>query len=980
MFRHKNRPTRTNPTGFLGRHCQASTSNRPKSSKLKLEALEERRLLDVAAAMDGGLLSITSDVDEDIVLSAQAQVVGGSTVYYVQVNGGDPARPGGGSTLASEVLGIEIADSPFGNLIDVTAINPERFAALNSPVTVNAGDGDDTVHGSNLDDLIDLGDGNDVVDAGMGDDSVFGGLGDDEFRVEEWDDGGEGHGDDYLDGGVGDDIIDGGEGSDTLLGGAGADVIDGGEGTGSDDDVIFGGAGDDVITDERGSGILLGGDGADAITNDGGEGSISVGGLDADTLVGGSGRDILLAGRSPYDSSTIDIPAFQALLSEWTAWGKPYEEKATNLTTVGAAGENFPFYLAIASLQDDGAVDELTGRGNRDFFLGELSNNIIQDHQPNEWIGSNQSIPAALDDILYVVDGTTSVPASFLLTNDGDGTGGALTIASLPTPGPATLSGDQSTITIDWTGIGLNDPAEFTYLVSNGTSTSFHAAQVKVYRSANEDATLLGDATGDALTDVIGFNAQSGTITVTPNRGSEETWGTVDTAKAWKDAIAADFNYDGQIDVAARDGGSGEWNVWLSNGTVFASPEVWGNWHLAGQWLDALSGDFNGDGRDDIFGLDARTADFMVGASTGSEFSISSWGNAYSTIQEYLSTYPIGMEVGDFDGNRRDDLLVYDAQSSQWAFVLSEGVRFTQLSLPQTFAGWTHHYVGDFDGDGSTDLLGYHDGNDRWEIARFSDGQFSPTPMPWATSIVDPAGYLVQDLNDDGRDDLAKRASVADDWMVLLSTNNGFLRVDTAPWGASSPFWEDALDSAAWNVSGVGDIIDQTFDVSVDLDTDRDGLADGYEQHTLGTDETEFDSDGDRLGDGDEVNLFGTDPRSINTAGDYCDDYDEIHVGMPPLETLGGGASDDFDGDGLSNSNELVDFKTNPGNADSDQDGLTDLQEKDYGFDPWQVDDLSFDADGDGLTTQQELSLPTPTNPGIVDSDGDQLADGVEVH
>lgn len=54
---------------------------------LKVEALEDRKLFDITAVISSGILSVTSDVDQDIVISIQEQEVNGNAVYYVQVNG-----------------------------------------------------------------------------------------------------------------------------------------------------------------------------------------------------------------------------------------------------------------------------------------------------------------------------------------------------------------------------------------------------------------------------------------------------------------------------------------------------------------------------------------------------------------------------------------------------------------------------------------------------------------------------------------------------------------------------------------------------------------------------------------------------------------------------------------------------------------------------------------------------------------------------
>jgi hypothetical protein len=92
----------------------------------------------------------------------------------------------------------------------------------------------------------------------------------------------------------------------------------------------------------------------------------------------------------------------------------------------------------------------------------------------------------------------------------------------------------------------------------------------------------------------------------------------------------------------------------------------------------------------------------------------------------------------------------------------------------------------------------------------------------------------------------------------------------------------------------------------------------------------------------------------------------------------------DTDGDELDDSEERA-FGSNPNKPDTDNDGLTDLQERDYGNDPL-VPDVDKDTDGDRLTNQQEVEgsyppkpLLVPTNPLLVDTDGDGISDYDEV-
>ncbi len=154
-------------------------------------------------------------------------------------------------------------------------------------------------------------------------------------------------------------------------------------------------------------------------------------------------------------------------------------------------------------------------------------------------------------------------------------------------------------------------------------------------------------------------------------------------------------------------------------------------------------------------------------------------------------------------------------------------------------------------------------------------------------------------------------------------------------------------------------------------DTDGDGLDDGAEV-ALGTLPTSADTDGDGLDDDVEIGL-GTNPLSADSDGDGLRDDWEVAHGLDPLVSAGDdGAGADPDGDGLTNLQEQQ-WGTGPLNADTDGDGLSDRQEVNvYGTSP-----INADTDGDGLKDGDEVGRDT--NPLATDSDGDGLLDGWEV-
>ena len=108
----------------------------------------------------------------------------------------------------------------------------------------------------------------------------------------------------------------------------------------------------------------------------------SVGGPDADSLLGGSGRDLLiggvgtdsLSGSSSYNiliGGTTDHDAndaaLLAILAEWTQ-RTPIDDRIANLTNGG--GLNRAIHLAIGeTVHDDDDQDTLYGGSSSDWFL-----------------------------------------------------------------------------------------------------------------------------------------------------------------------------------------------------------------------------------------------------------------------------------------------------------------------------------------------------------------------------------------------------------------------------------------------------------------------------------------------------------------------------------------------------------------------------------------------------------------------------------
>lgn len=121
-------------------------------------------------------------------------------------------------------------------------------------------------------------------------------------------------------------------------------------------------------------------------------------------------------------------------------------------------------------------------------------------------------------------------------------------------------------------------------------------------------------------------------------------------------------------------------------------------------------------------------------------------------------------------------------------------------------------------------------------------------------------------------------------------------------------------------------------------------------------------------------------PVSIDSDGDGILDEIELANGMNPYDPAD--ATADFDGDGLTNKEELLTYGTNINSTDTDGDTIDDAAELAMNFDPTDPNDGLADPDMDYLSTAQELAMgtdPEVANPGLVaDTDGDGVNDTLE--
>ncbi|MGW5433767.1 FG-GAP-like repeat-containing protein [Streptomyces sp. NPDC004059] len=324
-----------------------------------------------------------------------------------------------------------------------------------------------------------------------------------------------------------------------------------------------------------------------------------------------------------------------------------------------------------------------------------------------------------------------------------------------------------------------------------GAKTFTSIAELEVYSGAAAGSLLAGspaDFDGDGKDDIATFTQNDAAdVYVAKSTGSAFS-GTGDAAK-WHDffsvrgetPLSGDFNGDGKDDaVTFGHGSSGDVYVALSSGTQFGDGKGATKWHdffAPGDEIPAV-GDFDGDGKDDIvtFSRNAN-ADVYVALSTGSQFGDGKTAGKWDTGFSLAGEYPA---VGDVNGDGKDDIITFTQGANADVYVaLSTGSSFgpsvkwhDSFSLPGE-----QPRVADFNGDGNADIATFTPAGDVYVAlstgTQFGDGK---TAAKWQTGFATAGQFpYVGDFNGDGKADIVTFThDAAADVNVALSNGSSF--------------------------------------------------------------------------------------------------------------------------------------------------------------------------------------------------------------
>ncbi|MGK6323766.1 FG-GAP-like repeat-containing protein [Sphingomonas sp. DT-51] len=505
------------------------------------------------------------------------------------------------------------------------------------------------------------------------------------------------NGNDQLTGTADDDLIEGLAGNDTLSGGMGNDVLDGGDG-------------DDFVVDEAsGSDTLRGGAGNDVIKLFHTERQFV-----SETIVidAGAGNDLVSVTTLATGPVTIDLGDGDDTLNLIAVYGS-----AT--MTLGAGqdhvvlGASYGDYTAFLTTT---ITDFATGDAGDVLDLGAY----LRRHAPN-WNGSDPVRSGYLRVVQSGKDARVDIDRDSTSGHDY----GFLELLTLRNVDVARLTahnlngfephGSPMDARNDFNGDGYSD---ILWRNDNGALSDWLGGQQGRFTTNDAAAftqvptswqvTGTADLNGDGRDDMLWRNSD-GTLSnwlaradggFTPNDAN----GFVRVGTDWQVVGTGDFDGDHRDDILWRhaDGTISDWLSTAAGGykanDAVALTDVSASWTVAG------TGDFNGDGRDDILwrNADGSLSDWL--GRTDGGFTV----NDAAAFSRAGTDWTV-VGTGDFDGDGRDDILWRNADGSvsNWlgradgGFTVNDAVAL----VPRALTGWSVAEIGDYSGDGHDDVL-----------------------------------------------------------------------------------------------------------------------------------------------------------------------------------------------------------------------------------------------------------------------------------
>ncbi len=316
-------------------------------------------------------------------------------------------------------------------------------------------------------------------------------------------------------------------------------------------------------------------------------------------------------------------------------------------------------------------------------------------------------------------------------------------------------------------------------LTGNGDGTFNDIVETRYGTGATPYSAVVATLIPGGNADIVVANSSAGTVSILMGNGGAT--GTLqsrvdyDSGPQPNSVVVGDFNNDGVPDLVFADGDCASCtpnaiSVVLGKGDgTFAAPNTYATGSSDTNTYAVAAADFNGDGNLDIAAVNNKTNTVSILLGNGT---------STNTFQAHVD-YPVGSQpaaivVGDFNQDGIPDLAVANYGSNNVSVLIGNG--------DGTFKAAVNYPVGagpyalaraDFNADKYPDLVVVNEtGTTVSILINNGDGTFA-SQVTHATTLSSPSSVAIGDFNGDGNLDLAVGDSASPNVAILLGTGTG---------------------------------------------------------------------------------------------------------------------------------------------------------------------------------------------------------------